>query len=800
MRYVEVILPLAIEGTLTYGVPSGVVLDAGCRVIVEVGNKKYTGIVRRDSVEQPRGVRIKDVEELLDRAPIVNERTMQLWEWMAGYYCCTVGEVYRAAMPSSLRIESETMVRKVEDVVIDDSCTPSEREVLVALSDGRAWSVKDLERRTGRSRVVVTVRNLLRSGKSEVAERVQRESGYKAKTETWVRLSRALADEASVEKAMEALRRASSQRALLAEVVRNGEVKQVGNSALVKELERKGFVETYEKEVSRIEKVEASREAARLNTEQEEALVNIRKQWKEGKKVVLLHGVTSSGKTELYVHLMKEVVERGQQVLFLLPEIALTTQLTERLRSVIGSELCVYHSKSSDNERVEIWKGVLSGEGPKVVIGARSASLLPFKDLGLVIVDEEHEGSFKQQDPAPRYHGRNVALVLAREHGAVSLLGSATPSVESYYRAKNGKYGLVELKHRYSDIPLPEYKVVDMRLERKHKTLTGMVSSVLEAEIAQVLRDGKQVILFQNRRGFAPHLQCDDCGGVPKCVNCDVSLTVHKNLHALTCHYCGYTVPMPAVCPECGSERIRPSGYGTERIEDELRVLFPSAKVGRMDLDTMRTRRLSEQVISDFENHRFDILVGTQMVTKGLDFKDVRLVGILNADNLWSYPDYRSGERAYDLMTQVGGRCGRHGERGVVVLQTFSPENVLVKQVVEQDYEGMYAMELKERETFRFSPFYKLIDITLRHKERVVNDAAAAQLASELRKSFGRDVLGPDNPPVGRVQNLYIRKVTLKLASGTDERRVKAYLLQLLRYVETLPQYKGLRISIDVDP
>ena len=570
--------------------------------------------------------------------------------------------------------------------------------------------------------------------------------------------------------------------------------------AVLAALVERGVLETYLKEIGRLDISDLPTNAVyALNEFQQTALSSIEKQFKE-KPVVLLHGVTSSGKTEIYIHLIQKVLDEGKQVLYLVPEIALTTQLTSRLKRVFGKRLGVYHSKFSDAERVEIWNNVLNDKSYEVIIGVRSSIFLPFRQLGLVIVDEEHESSYKQYDPAPRYNARNAAIVLASMHGAKTLLGTATPSIESYFNAETGKYGLVELHQRHEEMQLPEIVVVDTKEAYHKKRMEGHFSDVLLEKIAKALGNNEQIILFQNRRGYAPYIECKGCAYVPKCKNCDVSLTVHKVFNTLTCHYCGYTEPIPTICPVCKTPNLNTKGFGTEKIEDEIRQIFPDARVSRMDLDTTRSKKSYEKLITDFENHKVDILIGTQMVTKGLDFEHVSLVGILNADNMLNFPDFRAHERAYQLMAQVSGRAGRKNKRGLVVLQTSQPEHTVIGQVIRNDYAAMYKLQTEERKQFKYPPYFRMIQVTLRHKDVHVLQQAAFTLAGQLRAIFGSRVLGPIDPVVSRIQNLFIKQIILKIENEASPAKAKEMLQHASDELLTQSRFKAVRIGLDVDP
>ena len=753
--YIDIILPLPLDSLFTYSVPKEIEQDIemGKRVLVQFGKSKMTvGLIVRSHHDKP-DFNTKDIAKVVDRQPVVTEKQLKLWNWVAGYYMSPIGDVFNAALPAGLK------------------------------------SV----------------------------------DGYKPKTETYVTLPENLRNEQALHIAFGMLKRALAQQKTfatylnmshwdtlvgdcpdekVAEITKEELMNESHASAgVIKQLLERKFIVTYEKEVGRLNcGGEPQLDAVKtLSEAQQEAYNQILFQFLK-KKVVLLRGVTSSGKTEIYMHLIRQALERHEQVLYLLPEIALTVQIRQRLQKVFGDRLGIYHSKYSDAERVEIWKRQLSDNPYDVILGARSAVLLPFSNLGLVIIDEEHETSFKQQDPAPRYHARSLAIMLAQQFGAKTLLGSATPSAESWHNAEVGKYGLVELNQRFKGIELPEIRVVDVKEMQRRKMMYGPVSPMLLDTMRQALEEGEQVILFQNRRGFAPMIECRVCGWVSKCENCDVSLTLHKNMNQLTCHYCGYTYSVPKVCPNCESEDLRPYGYGTEKIEEKIMELFPGVPVARMDLDTTRSRNAYERIINDFSAGRTKILIGTQMVSKGLDFDHVRVVGILNADSMLNMPDFRAYEHAYTMMAQVAGRAGRKGKQGIVVLQTKNREQPVISQVVNNDMKGFYAQMLAERRLFHYPPFYRLIYVYLKHKDEGRVDTAALEMGGRLRQWLGTRVLGPDKPSVSKVRTLFIRKIMLKLEPGIDMAKVRRCLHLAQQQMEQDKRYVSLMIYYDVDP
>lgn len=768
MTYANIILPLPLDGYFTYCVPDDLAsrVQNGMRVTVPFGKSKtYVGIVAEYPVDVPKPaeevaqqgkkkIEYKNVADVLDDSPILLLQQLRLWKWIADYYMSPIGDVYKAALPSGLKAEDGFRPRTELFIRLADKYRDERTLTLLISSMKRA--VKQLD-------VLMTYLRL--TGVDNIEHLL---------LETELR-----------------------------EVTREELMNESHASiAVIRSLQEKMILVTYEKEVGRLnhniaphpEKIKP------LNEAQTEAYNHILVQMM-GHPVTLLHGVTSSGKTEIYIHLIQKAINEHKQVLYLLPEIALTVQITERLKAVFGNRLGIYHSKYSDAERVEIWKKQLSSNPYDVILGARSAVFLPFHRLGLVIIDEEHEQSFKQQDPAPRYHARSAAIVLAQMYaGAKTLLGTATPSMESYYNAKQGKYGLVELSRRYKDIQLPSIEVVDMKDLYRRKMVSGPFSPRLLSAVRGALERGEQAILFQNRRGFAPMIECRQCGWVPKCPNCDISLTYHKSMNYLSCHYCGYTMKVPEVCPCCESKDIRGRGYGTEKIEDEIRSIFPEARIARMDLDTTHTRNAYERLISDFSTGKNNLLIGTQMVTKGLDFGKVSVVGILNADSMLNYPDFRAYEQAFMMMSQVSGRAGRKGKRGEVILQTKTPDLPVIQYVVHNDYPTFFKELLDERREFHYPPFYHLVYVYLKHRDENIVNTAGVELGSRLRDIFGARVLGPDKPAVARVKTLSIRKIVLKLENGIDYPRVRQYLRGALEAMMKDKRYGALQVYYDVDP
>ena len=817
-KYVDVIVPLPIASQYTYSVPAELEesVQEGCRVVVSFGQKKfYTAIVTKVHYAAPENYETKDVEEVLDTSPVILPTQFRFWEWLSTYYLCTLGDVYKAAMPSGMKLESETLVAYNEEFEATVPLPKNEQRILDLLNDDKEQCVTQLQKASGIKSILPIIKRLLEKQAIFVKEDLKR--NYKPRTEARVRLTEAYSTEHALRELFDNLGRAKKQLSLLMkyielsgwmgtastlkEVSKKDLLDKTGASvSILNSLVEKGVLETYYYEIGRLDKsIKGTLSLNPLNVAQERAFTAIRNSFQE-KSVCLLHGVTSSGKTEIYIHLIEEVLRKGQQVLYLLPEIALTTQITERLKRVFGHRLGVYHSKFPDAERVEIWKKQLTDESYDIILGVRSSIFLPFKRLGLIIVDEEHENTYKQQEPAPRYHARSAAIMLASMYGAKVLLGTATPSVESYFNAKSGKYGLVQLKERYKEIRLPHIELVDIKELTRQKRMKGPFSPVLVKEIRSALDRKEQVILFQNRRGFAQMVECRTCGWIPKCKNCDVSLTFHKRLNQLTCHYCGYTQSVAASCPACGGVELLNRGIGTERIEEDIQLTFPDVRVARMDLDTTRSRTAYERIIADFEQGKTDILIGTQMISKGLDFEHVNVVGILNADTMLNYPDFRSYERAFQLMAQVAGRAGRKDKQGLVILQTKSPELPVISQVLNNDYEQLYEDQLAERQVFRYPPFYRLIYVYLKHRKEDVLEQAAEMAATLLRTGLGNRVLGPDKPPIARIQTLFIKKIMIKVELTASMTKVRDYLKGVQRTLLEDARFRSLIVYYDVDP
>ena len=820
-KFVDVILPLPLPRYFTYSLSEEWAdeVQMGCRVVVPFGRKKYyTAIVRNVHYCEPADYEVKEVSTLLDAHPILLPEQFKFWEWLADYYLCTQGDVYKAALPSGLKLESETMVEYNPDFESEVRLPEREQKILDLLSAEPEQCVTKLEKDSGLKNILSVIKSLLDKEAIFVKEELRRT--YKPKTETRVRLANEVRNEKRLQELLDELARAPKQLDLLMKYIElSGILGGDGLKSFPKEVNKKelllrasaspavfnGLVdkhifEVYQQEVGRLNSV--LREILPinpLNDHQKMAHDEIVRSF-QSKNVCLLHGVTASGKTEIYIHLIEETIRQGKQVLYLLPEIALTTQITERLQRVFGDRLGIYHSKFPDAERVEIWQKQLTEKGYDIILGVRSSVFLPFRNLGLVIVDEEHENTYKQQDPAPRYHARNAAIILAAMYGAKTLLGTATPSIETWHTASSGKDGLVELKERYKEIQLPEIIPVDIHELHRKKRMNGPFSPLLLQYIHEALDQKQQVILFQNRRGFAPMIECNTCGWVPKCKNCDVSLTFHKGLNQLTCHYCGYTYQLPHKCPACEGTDLRNRGFGTEKIEDDIKILFPEAAVARMDLDTTRTRSAYERIIADFEQGKTDILIGTQMVSKGLDFDHVSVVGILNADTMLNYPDFRSYERAFQLMAQVAGRAGRKNKRGRVILQTKSIDHPIIAQVIHNDFDQMVAGQLAERQMFHYPPYYRLVYVYLKNRNEQLLDLMAQTMSGKLRAVFGNRVLGPDKPPVARIQTLFIRKIIVKIEYNAPMARARELLVQVQKEMVAEDRFKSLIVYYDVDP
>lgn len=823
--FAEVILPLPLNGTFTYQVPDAMRnrVRPGHRVIVQFGKKKfYTAIVTALTPQKPEGYDIKPIVSTLDNSPILRHPQLKLWDWVTDYYLCSVGEVMKAALPAALKVESETFLEINPDYDETPDLTLSERESVIYQTishHAKRMSVAEIERATGYNNVSVTAGKMLEQGILIVSEKLVER--YVARKVTIVSVNADRNDSIRLHAMFDQVSRAEKQqKALLALLDMSNfmqpgiELKEVTLSDLlertgltrpiINELQKKGIVRITKKEVNRFGLTgKVTGELPELSERQLAALREIYQSWKDH-DVSLLHGVTSSGKTEIYIHLIDNALKHGRQVLYLVPEIALTTQLTERLQKVFGDKVIVYHSKFTDNERVDLYRRILTSHEPAVIVGPRSAVFLPFAALGLVIVDEEHESSYKQQDPAPRYNGRDTAMILARMHGAKTLLGSATPAIDTYFKAKSGRYGLISLTERYGGVKLPEIELVDTSFGKRQFPMQGaLATETINIIRESIKQDNGQSIVFLNRRGYAPVAECKMCAWTPKCEHCDVSLTYHKRIDKLVCHYCGALYPLPSLCPVCHEPTIEIHGYGTERMEDEIGpALGPDTPVLRMDLDTTRNKDGYQKIISDFSQGKARVLVGTQMVTKGLDFDRVKSVAIVNADALINQPDFRASERAFNMISQVAGRAGRRDSQGVVVIQTRQPSHPIFKFITSHDYSGFYESELEERRKFFYPPFTRLIYIYLKHKDARTLDDVAVAYTNRLRQVFGNRVFGPEEPAVGRVQTFYIRKIMLKVEVQASMKKVKELLRATFEelHASRMQPAKSAIIYYDVDP
>jgi len=812
--FVEVILPLAIAKNYTYRVPfewNGLVA-IGKRVVVQFGKSKlYTAIVVALGNRPPEKYEAKYIIEILDDRPVVTGAQLQFWYWMSDYYMCYPGEVMNAALPSALKLASETRITLNKGFEFDRSALHDKEYLIVeALDIQPELTVSDIVKLLGQKTVMPVLKLLFEKNIIHISEEVSER--YKPRTRTFITLHPDYHNQDNLKELFSILEKRAAKQAdaVLAYIKLARHQKAITKNELVEEsgaaaasinslIEKEIFI-AEEKNVSRLYFEDAEDyNTFELSEQQREVLADINVQFKQT-EVVLLHGVTSSGKTQLYIRLIEEVIAAGRQVLYLLPEIALTTHIIERLRMYFGTNIGIYHSRFNDNERVEVWQKVLNNEY-KIVLGARSSVFLPFNDLGLIIVDEEHETSYKQYDPAPRYNARDAAIFLANMHKGKVLLGSATPSFESYYNARTHKYGFAELTERYGGVKLPEIEVVSIAKETKEKTIRSHFTSVLLADIDTALLAKEQVILFQNRRGYAPILMCKICAYTPKCINCDVSLTFHKSSGKLHCHYCGYKEDSPKICPACGSTHLEYKGFGTEKIEDELQLLLPDARIARMDLDTTRSRNSLQTLLNDLEEKKIDVLVGTQMVAKGLDFSGVTVIGIINAESLLKFPDYRANERSYQLLAQVSGRAGRRDKQGKVVIQTYDVNHRVIKQVIENDYTGLYFTEMEERRNFKYPPFYRIINLDIKHKDPEMVNNQSAYLAVELRKHFGDRVIGPEYPLVGRIRNYYIKSIMLKFEKdAVSIAKAKTIIRDTITQFQTTKLSKGSIVQPDVDP
>ncbi|WP_053972554.1 primosomal protein N' [Mangrovimonas sp. ST2L15] len=812
--FIDVIIPIPISNLFTYSITEAeaTFLIPGVRVSVPFGKSKiYTGIVYKIHEQAPLVYEAKPIEQILDESPIVTSRQMRLWHWIADYYMCTVGEVMRASLPNAFILESETVILKSQDVEISDADLEDDEFMLwEALHHQSSLKIQDVMGILDKKNVLPVIKRLLEKQAISVQEEVFEK--YTPKLVRYVKLGDEYTSEVGLHGLLEELSRARKQRdvvmtlfSLSAKTKKPIKVSTLteesgASSAIVKALIDKGVLTEFYFQTDRIQfEGEVSSETKFLSEDQDRAFQEIKKTFEE-KDIVLLHGVTSSGKTEIYVKLIQEVLDLGKQVLYLLPEIALTTQLVNRLQTYFGEKVAVFHSKYSSNERVEVWNQILENS-PKaqIVLGARSAVLLPFKNLGLIIVDEEHEQSFKQFDPAPRYHGRDTAVILAHLFQAKTLLGSATPSLETFYNAKQGKYGLVSLFTRFNDVLMPDIELVDIKEKHRKKRMTGHFSDRLIEEMRETLAEGYQIILFQNRRGYSPIIECQTCGHSPQCPNCDVSLTYHQYRDQLRCHYCGYHTVMVKTCEACGSVELDTKGFGTQQVEQEANVLFPDAKIARMDLDTTKGKYGYEKIINAFEQQEIDILVGTQMLTKGLDFRNIKLVGIMNADNMLNFPDFRAHERSFQLMVQVSGRAGRTKERGKVFIQTYNPYHTILQQVSTNSYLEMFKEQMDERHNYKYPPIYRLIKISLKHKDYNKVNLGAEWYAKSLRMVFKSGVLGPEYPPVARIRNQYIKHILIKIPPKQSLSKTKEAIIKINNSFLSVKDFRSVRVILNVD-
>lgn len=813
LYFIEVVLPLAVSKTFTYQVSEAEFhyIQIGMRVAVPFGKTKiYTALVLYKTDTPPQLYEAKEIHQILDEKPVVNKHQIEHWKWIASYYMCSLGEVFRSALPSGYILESETIISAKENVEINsDELKDDEYLILEALKSQSSISVQEVIKILGKKTIFPIINRLLAKGALVLQEEISEQ--YKPKLVRYIRLQEEFLQQERLAELLEVLSKAKKQRELVlhyfqlqarekAPISVKKLIETSGStSAVIKSLVDKTIFEEYFIAQDRVAFDKEEDSQFTLSEAQQLAFDSIQENFKSF-DVNLLHGVTASGKTEIYIKLLEQYIKEGKQVLFLLPEIALTTQLVQRLTAYFGNEVAVFHSKYTNNERIEVWNQVLENSPKaKVVIGVRSALFLPFSNLGCIIVDEEHEQTFKQHDPAPRYHARDAAIVLAKQHGAKVVLGSATPSLETYYNVQTNKYGLTELKVRYGNVVLPEIKLVDLKDKYFRKKMSGHFSDELLEEITETLSKGEQVILFQNRRGFSPYVECMTCGHVPHCPSCDVSLTYYKFKNQLRCHYCGHSIANPTHCHSCQSVDVTSKGFGTEQIEMELKTLFPEKNIGRMDQDTTRGKFGFEKIIDSFKNREIDVLVGTQMLAKGLDFDNVTLVGILNADNLLNQPNFRAYERAYQMMMQVSGRAGRSEKKGKVVIQTYNPYHNTIQQVLGNDYAGMYKEQIYERQNFKYPPFFRLIKLTLKHRDFDKLKEGSMWLYNVLSQNLDMPVLGPEEPAINRIRNEYIRTIMVKIPVQKHLGNTKKNIAKVLMSFEAVPQYRSIKVKVDVD-
>ncbi len=812
--FAEIILPLALEGTFTYHLTSDDVqqIKIGQRVAVPFGTQKlYTGIVHSMHHQAPELYKTKGIYAFLDADPLVTTHQIKLWEWMATYYMCALGEVFRQAFPAALKLESQTFVRLIQ-ADFEDLTQLNDQEYLIfeALKLREIISVEEAALIIDAKSAIPTLKLLIDKGIIRLDEKINEK--YTPKVVNYVRIHPDLkGNDAAFMDLLAALKNAPKQRETLLQLITLETqltegikvadfIKRGATNAVLKSLSERNAVQIYPFQASRVEQIQHGQEAIHTLTEHQKLALNQILYSFHSFSTVLLHGVTSSGKTEVYLQLMERVMSKGKKILYLLPEISVTTQIVHRIKKHYGDRVGVYHSKFNQNERVELWQKTLAGDYD-IVIGPRTALLLPLTDIGLIIVDEEHESSYKQHDVKPFFHARDMAMLLAKQFKAKVLLGSATPSIESYYNATQKKYGYVQLNQRFGEVALPEIQLVDLKKAQKKKEMQGDISFTLREEITAQLADKKQVILFQNRRGYAPIMECNSCGHSPGCPNCDVSLTYHKFSNQLKCHYCGYAQAKPMRCPSCNSHELKTKGIGTEQIQDQIQELFPDAKVKRMDVDAMRGKFAYERLIEDFENREIDILIGTQMITKGFDFGNVNFVGVIRADSLLNFPDFRAHEKAFQLLVQVAGRAGRRAEQGKVMIQSYEPNHQILQNVTTYNYHETMKDILYERKEFFYPPYVRLIRIRLKHKDKTRLDKTAAQLVTLLQPNFtARCLLGPEAPAIGRINNMYISDIMLKIVAEQSPQKVKELIQKELERMNTVAAYRSVRIDVDVDP
>lgn len=811
--FIDVIIPIPLKKLFTYSItPSeSHFLKAGIRVAVPFGKSKiYTGIVAKIHTQAPTAYQAKDIHQILDETPIVNQKQLQLWQWISNYYMCTLGDVMRAALPSAFVLESETVITKNKKAIDESNLKDDEFLVYEALHNQSPLKIHDVSNILEKKNVLPIIKRLLEKEAITVEEEVYEK--YKPKLVRYVKLHANFSSENALQNLLDDLSRAPKQRDVVMTLfsvsaktkkpVKVADLSQESGASvsIIKALIDKDVLEEYHIQTDRVQySGEENDSTKNLNDHQKSALSDIKTSFKKH-AVTLLHGVTSSGKTEVYVKLIEDAINNGKQVLYLLPEIALTTQLVTRLQNYFGEQVAVFHSKYSSHERVEVWNNVLQNSAKaQIVLGARSSIFLPFDNLGLIVVDEEHEQSFKQFDPAPRYHARDSAVVLGNMHNAKVLLGSATPSLESYFNAKQNKYGLVELMHRYNNVMMPDIELVDIKDKLKKKRMKGHFSDRLLEEMAETLKAGHQIILFQNRRGFSPIIECKTCGHSPQCPNCDVSLTYHQYRNQLRCHYCGYVMAMLQDCMACGSQDLDNKGFGTEQIEEEVKQLFPEYKVARMDLDTTRGKYGYEKIITALEQQEIDVLVGTQMLTKGLDFRHVKLVGIMNADNMLNFPDFRAHERSFQLMLQVSGRAGRTEERGKVLIQTYNPHHNILQQVSTNNYVEMFNEQINDRYNYKYPPVFKQIKITLKHKDYNRVEVASDWFAKSLRQVFTEHVLGPESPPIARIRNQFHKNILVKIPKQQSLGKTKEAIIKINNSFFSVKDFRSVRVILNVD-